>query len=67
MTPGNASGLNDGAAALLLMSAEEAAARRLAPLARVVASASYGVEPSIMGTGPIPATRLAVSGGGRRS
>ncbi|XP_043196433.1 acetyl-CoA acetyltransferase, cytosolic-like isoform X2 [Amphibalanus amphitrite] len=64
VTAGNASGLNDGAAAVLLMSAEEAATRRLTPLARVVSSASYGVEPSIMGTGPIPATRLALERAG---
>lgn len=64
VTAGNASGLNDGAAALLLMSAEEAASRRLAPLARVVASAQCGVDPTIMGTGPIPATRLALERAG---
>lgn len=61
VTAGNASGLNDGAAAVLLMSGEEAQSRQLAPLARIVSTASCGVDPTIMGTGPIPATRLAVS------
>ncbi len=60
VTAGNSSGLNDGAAALLL--ASEAAARRegLSPLARVVAAAAAGVEPRVMGMGPVPATRLVL-------
>jgi 3-oxoadipyl-CoA thiolase len=64
VTAGNASGLNDGAAALLL--AGEAALSRfdLAPLARVVASAAAGVEPRIMGMGPVPATRLVLERAG---
>jgi acetyl-CoA C-acetyltransferase len=57
VTAGNASGLNDGAAALLLMSAERAAALGLKPLARWVGSAAAGVDPRTMGLGPIPATR----------
>jgi acetyl-CoA acetyltransferase family protein len=56
VTAGNASGLNDGAAALLLMSAEKAASLGLRPLARWVASAAAGVDPRLMGLGPIPAT-----------
>ncbi|XP_037082626.1 acetyl-CoA acetyltransferase, cytosolic-like [Pollicipes pollicipes] len=64
VTAGNASGLNDGAAAVLLMAADEAARRQVVPLARVVSSASCGVEPEIMGTGPIPATRLALERAG---
>ena len=54
-------GLNDGAAALVLTSSQEAQKRGLQPMARVVAWAQDGVDPSIMGTGPIPATRKAVS------
>lgn len=57
VTAGNSSGLNDGAAALLVMSAERAARLGLKPLARLVSSASAGVPPRIMGMGPIPATR----------
>ncbi|HVN52691.1 MAG TPA: acetyl-CoA C-acyltransferase [Anaerolineaceae bacterium] len=57
VTAGNSSGLNDGAAALLLMSAERAGSLGLKPLARLVGSASAGVEPRTMGLGPIPATR----------
>ena len=60
VTAGNSSGLNDGAAALLLMSAEKAVALNLKPLARVVASASAGVPPRVMGYGPIPATQKAL-------
>jgi 3-oxoadipyl-CoA thiolase len=60
VTAGNSSGLNDGAAALLLMSAEKAANLGLKPLARVVASAAAGVPPRIMGLGPVPATRKAL-------
>jgi 3-oxoadipyl-CoA thiolase len=57
VTAGNSSGLNDGAAVLLLMSAERAKSLKLKPLARIVASASAGVPPRLMGYGPIPATR----------
>ncbi len=60
VTAGNSSGLNDGAAALLLMSAERAAQLGLKPLARVITSAAAGVEPRVMGLGPIPATRKAL-------
>ena len=57
VTAGNSSGLNDGAAAVLVMSEERAKALQLTPLARIVASAAAGVEPRVMGYGPIPATR----------
>ena len=55
VTAGNASGINDGAAALVLMSADEANARGLTPMARIASWATAGVDPAIMGTGPIPA------------
>ncbi len=64
VTAGNASGINDGAAALVLMTAEDAAARGLTPLARIVSWATAGVDPAIMGTGPIPATRKALEKAG---
>ena len=64
VTAGNASGLNDGAAALVLMSEDEAKARGLKPLARIASWAHAGVEPEIMGTGPIPATRKALEKAG---
>ncbi|AZO96347.1 acetyl-CoA C-acetyltransferase [Halocella sp. SP3-1] len=64
VTAGNASGINDGAAAVLLMSAEKAAALGITPLARIKAYASAGVDPKIMGTGPIPATRKALEKAG---
>ena len=64
VTAGNSSGMNDGAAALLLMSAEKAAALGLKPLVRILSSATAGVEPRIMGTGPIPATRKALQRAG---
>lgn len=64
VTAGNSSGLNDGAAALLLMSAEKAKALNLKPIARIVASASAGVPPRVMGYGPIPATRKALQRAG---
>ena len=60
VTAGNASGLNDGAAALVLMSADEAIRRNLTPLARITSFATAGVDPSLMGTGPIPASRKAL-------
>ena len=61
VTAGNSSGLNDGAAALLIMSAEKAIELGKTPMARLVASAAAGVPPRIMGTGPIPATRKALT------
>ena len=64
VTAGNASGLNDGAAALLLMSAKDAATRGLTPLARVASWAQAGVDPKVMGSGPIPASRLALEKAG---
>ncbi len=64
VTAGNASGINDGAAALVLMSADNAAKRGVAPLARIVSWATAGVDPAIMGTGPIPASRLALKKAG---
>src|SRR3954464_3169064 len=64
VTAGNASGLNDGAAALVLMSAKDAAARGLTPLARVAAWAQAGVDPKVMGSGPIPASRAALQKAG---
>jgi acetyl-CoA C-acetyltransferase len=64
VTAANASGINDGAAALVLMSAAEARARGLAPLARIASWAQAGVDPQIMGTGPIPATRKALERAG---
>ncbi|MFO0093883.1 MAG: 3-oxoadipyl-CoA thiolase [Gemmatimonadaceae bacterium] len=64
VTAGNASGLNDGAAALLLASDAAVAAHGFTPMARVVASAAAGVEPRIMGMGPVPATRLVLQRAG---
>jgi acetyl-CoA C-acetyltransferase len=64
VTAANASGINDGAAALVLMSAADARARGLAPLARIASWAQAGVDPQIMGTGPIPATRKALERAG---
>jgi acetyl-CoA C-acetyltransferase len=64
VTAANASGLNDGAAALVLMSAEDAKARGLEPLARIVSWATAGVDPAVMGTGPIPASRKALEKAG---
>lgn len=64
VTAGNASGLNDGAAAVLLMTEAEAARRGLAPLARIASWATAGVDPQIMGTGPIPASRKALAKAG---
>ena len=60
VTAGNSSGLNDGAAALVLMNREEADLRSIEPLAKIVSWATCGVEPSLMGLGPIPATSLAL-------
>lgn len=64
VTAANASGLNDGAAALVLMSADEAQKRGLKPLARIASWANAGVEPEIMGTGPIPASKKALEKAG---
>lgn len=64
VTPGNASGINDGAAALLVASARKARELGLEPLARIVAYANAGVDPAIMGTGPIPATRRCLERAG---
>jgi len=64
VTAGNASGLNDGAAALVLMAAADAEKRGLTPLARIVSFASAGVDPKIMGIGPIPASRAALKKAG---
>jgi acetyl-CoA C-acetyltransferase len=64
VTAGNASGLNDGAAAVVLMTAKEAARRNIKPLARIAAWAQAGVDPAIMGTGPIPASRKALEKAG---
>ena len=64
VTAGNASGINDGAAALVLMTAAEAQRRGIQPLARIVSWATAGVDPAIMGTGPIPASRAALDKAG---
>ena len=61
VTAGNASGVNDGSAAVVLMTYAEASRRGIAPLARIVAWGQAGVDPEVMGTGPIPATWKAVS------
>jgi acetyl-CoA C-acetyltransferase len=67
VTAGNASGINDGAAALVLMSAKDASARGLTPLARVASWAQAGVDPKVMGSGPIPASRAALQKAGWRA
>lgn len=64
VTAGNASGINDGAAALVVMSAAEAARRGLTPLARIASWATVGVDPAVMGSGPIPASRKALEKAG---
>ena len=64
VTAGNASGINDGAAALVVMSAKEAAKRGLTPLARIASFATAGVDPALMGSGPIPASRKALERAG---
>src|SRR3546814_19784547 len=66
VTAGNASGLNDGAAALVLAEAGKAAALGLKPLARLVAYSHAGVDPAYMGIGPVPATRLVLTRAGPR-
>jgi acetyl-CoA acetyltransferase family protein len=64
VTAGNSSGMNDGAAGLLLMSAEKARQLGLKPLVRILSCAAAGVEPRVMGLGPIPATRKALQRAG---
>jgi len=64
VTAGNASGINDGAAAVVLMTAEEAERRGLKPLARIASWATAGVDPAMMGSGPIPASRKALEKAG---
>ena len=64
VTPGNASGINDGAAALVLMNANEAKKRSLKPLVKIVSWATCGVDPSLMGSGPIPASKKALKKAG---
>jgi acetyl-CoA C-acetyltransferase len=64
VTAGNASGINDGAAALVVMTAEEAERRGLTPLARIASFATTGVDPAVMGTGPIPSSRKALEKAG---
>jgi len=66
VTAGNASGVNDGAAALVLMRADEAVRRNIEPMARIVSWATAGVEPALMGIGPVPATRRALTKAGWR-
>ena len=60
VTPGNSSGINDGAAAVCLMTFENVKKKKIKPLAKIVSWAQCGVDPSIMGTGPIPASKLAL-------
>jgi acetyl-CoA C-acetyltransferase len=64
VTAGNASGINDGAAALVVMSGAEVAKRGITPMARIVSWATAGVDPAVMGTGPIPASRKALKKAG---
>ncbi len=64
VTAANASGINDGAAALVVMSADEAKKRKITPLARIASWATAGVDPAIMGSGPIPASRAALEKAG---
>ena len=64
VTPGNASGINDGAAAVVLMSQNEAKKRNLKPLAKIVSWTTCGVDPSLMGSGPIPASKKALKKAG---
>jgi acetyl-CoA acetyltransferase family protein len=64
VTAGNSSGLNDGAAAVLVMNEEKAVSMGLRPLARIVSAASAGVEPRIMGVGPVPAVKKALTRAG---
>ena len=64
VTPGNASGINDGAAAVVLMSSDEADKRDLKPLCKIISWATCGVDPSLMGSGPIPASKKALKKAG---
>ncbi len=64
VTPGNASGINDGAAAVVLMNESEAKKRNLKPLAKIISWATCGVDPSLMGSGPIPASKKALKKAG---
>jgi acetyl-CoA C-acetyltransferase len=64
VTAGNASGMNDGAAALVLMRADQIASRAIEPLARIVSWAVAGVDPALMGIGPVPAVRCALAKAG---
>ena len=64
VTPGNSSGINDGAAAVCLMTFENVKKKKIKPLAKIVSWAQCGVDPSIMGTGPIPASKLALKKAG---
>ncbi len=64
VTAGNASGINDGGAAAVLMTTDEAEKRKIQPLARIVSWATVGVDPAVMGTGPIPASRMALEKAG---
>ena len=64
VTPGNSSGLNDGAAAVVLMSEDEAKKRNLSPLVKIVSWATCGVDPSLMGSGPIPSSKKALEKAG---
>ena len=66
VTPGNASGINDGAAAVVLMSSNESKKRNLQPLAKIISWATCGVDPSLMGSGPIPASKKALEKAGWR-
>ena len=61
VTAGNASGINDGAAVVMVMTYQEASNRGLVPLVKIVTWAQAGVDPSVMGTGPIPSIKAAVS------
>ena len=64
VTAGNASGINDGAAAVVLMTQDEAIKRNLQPLAKITSWATCGVDPSLMGSGPIPASKKALEKAG---
>ena len=64
VTAGNASGMNDGASAVVVMGEDIAKARGIKPLVRIVSSATAGVDPNVMGLGPVPATRLALQRAG---
>lgn len=61
MTAGNASGINDGAAALVVTSSNYATSKNIKPLAKIIAYAQSGVDPKVMGIGPVPAVELVVS------